>query len=392
MTCYDAVLNKFQPLLKPGTEFTEEDIDLPHFEPDLVCKLIKSAIQVFSHQETLIRVPTPATIVGDIHGNMSDLLHILQRFPHYKSESLLFLGDYVDRGAHSIAVITLLLALLCKYPKRVFLIRGNHEFSHVNRMYGFFSEIINTYFGDDLWDEFQTVFAWMPLAAVVGDKIFCVHGGLSPQLKGLHQIKDLARPIENYDDDPMVSDLVWSDPNEGVSMYADNERGSGVLFGYQAMRDFLTGVGMKVLVRAHQCVADGYSVFGQSAGVTVFSSSEYCSLMHNRCGVLYVNDKGNIEIYSFCSDDFGVAPPKLVMAVRKDLGMRKVFQPTQPAQPAPKPGMKKKEPETPAKNEKTQQRAGRQHAYSTAPRGLASPVRHAPPPKAVFRKIPITVR
>lgn len=391
MACYDVVLTQYRSLLTPGTSVSEIDTIFPHIAPELLCQLIQEAGDVLRSQPTLLHIPAPVTIVGDIHGNICDLLRILQRFSHYTSESILFLGDYVDRGFHSLEVITLLFALLCKYPRNVFLIRGNHEFSHVNRMYGFYDEVMLIYKNEDIWQEFQLAFSWMPLAAVVSNRVFCVHGGLSPELGALDQIGEVKRPIHSYDVDAMVSDLVWSDPDDNVSMFTDNQRGSGVLFGTDATRQFLKGSKLKLLIRAHQCVAEGFATFGQNAGVTVFSSSEYCSLLHNKCGVVYIHDNGRVDIYSFKAD-FGSTSPVVTMTIGKEIGMQHVSAPSR--QPS-RPGTAKKETRATRSRAASQkpppQRTTRQRAYSSSPRNVAAPVRQAPPPSTVFRKIPITI-
>jgi diadenosine tetraphosphatase ApaH/serine/threonine PP2A family protein phosphatase len=268
----------------------------------------------------------PCTIVGDIHGSIQDLIHILRKFPSYSdSACLLFLGDYVDRGPRSIDVIVLLLALVCCHPSRVFLLRGNHEFSHINRLYGFYDEIRTTYRSPELWDAFNTLFGFLPLAAVVGDTAFCVHGGLSPGLLSVDQLAGIELPIANYESDPMIADLVWSDPHDVVGGFATNHRGSGVLFGTDAVKAFLGAAGLRFLVRAHQCVADGFLAFAQNAGMTLFSSSEYCRLQHNKCGVLAMRGKGTVELFSL-GDDWATARPKVKMAVNQGIGLRRIFE------------------------------------------------------------------
>ena len=328
------VLREYEPLFKPNAAISEES--LPRFDAPVISELAKAAVEVLSSQGTLLELPAPATLVGDVHGNICDLLRILQKFGNF-DETLLFLGDYVDRGSHSLEVITLLLALLCKYPNKVFLLRGNHEFGHLNKMYGFYEEMKSRYGSDDLWNEIQTVFAWLPLAAVVGGKIFCVHGGLSPGITTLDQIREIQRPLMNYDNDSRISDLVWSDPHDTVAKFAENHRGCGMFFGADAVKEFLTGVGLKLLVRAHQCVADGFCTFAQNIGVTLFSSSEYCRLMHNKCGVMCVRPKGRIELYSVDAKGVGFATPKQTMSLGKQLGMKRVFpnrNPVMPRRPA----------------------------------------------------------
>jgi diadenosine tetraphosphatase ApaH/serine/threonine PP2A family protein phosphatase len=299
MEAFEVVLAKYAPLLDSMPEPLDPTMTPPLIDLPVLEDLCKCAVAVLSNGKALISLPEPILIVGDVHGNIADLIRILRIFPDYSSSlTLLFLGDYVDRGVHSVAVITLLLALLCKYPSQVFLLRGNHEFSHINRVYGFYDEVIFLYHSESLWSLFQKVFAYLPLAATVSSKLFCVHGGLSPDLRTLDQIAQLPLPIVDYFSNPMIADLVWSDPNDTIATFENNHRGSGVLFGTTAVRQFLADAGLRALVRAHQCVVDGCMLFAQNCGVTVFSSSEYSRIQPNRAGVVRLPGNGRVELLS----------------------------------------------------------------------------------------------
>jgi hypothetical protein len=197
---------------------------VPVIEADVICRLVESAIGILARSSVLISLPSPIVFVGDLHGSMPDLCHILHVFGTPPETRYLFLGDYVDRGPASIAVICVILALLCKYPDKISLLRGNHEFAHINRAYGFLAEISREYEGDDLWNLFQDLFSWIPLAAIVHNSIFCVHGGLSPGLKDINALKNLTLPIPNYFSDPMIADLVWSDPLDQSRGFVTNTR------------------------------------------------------------------------------------------------------------------------------------------------------------------------
>ncbi|OHT13726.1 Ser/Thr protein phosphatase [Tritrichomonas foetus] len=324
MKSYEIVFTEFQPYLN-GTKDLKDSI--PSFDESIVHDLIETSIDKLSKMPTVLNIYAPAYVIGDIHGNIQDLVNILSRFHDYTTQHFLFLGDYVDRGVHSVEVMVLLLAMMCKFPNNFFMIRGNHEFAHINRLYGFYEEIMIVYRNQDLWLDFNDLFGWLPLAAVVNNQVFCVHGGLSPLLDQVESLNDLQRPIDNYDNCPLVSDLVWSDPHDQVETYADNHRGSGVLFGEVALQNFLTKNKLKIVIRAHQCMADGFSTFATNTGITVFSSSEYCRLMHNKCGVVKIFPKGRVEMFSFSADNFDVTEPKSVMVMNKNtIGMRRVIK------------------------------------------------------------------
>lgn len=303
MQPHEEVLAAYKPFLTGAIkDISETRTIFPKFEASLIQKLVENSISLMTKVPTLAKVSSQAVIIGDLHGSITDLINLFSKFLENENTNYVFLGDYVDRGLHSIPVITLLLAFFNKYPDKITLIRGNHEFSHINQLYGFYDEILSVYEDESLWDSFQIFFAWLPLAAIIDSSVFCVHGGLSPLLSNANQIDEIRRPIYDYDNQPMIADLVWSDPNDTVQTYVESHRGSGVLFGTDALRSFLIRSNLKLLVRAHQCVADGFSLFSSSMGVTVFSCSDYCRLIHNKCGSIKYCQQDQIELYSFSSE------------------------------------------------------------------------------------------
>jgi len=107
----------------------------------------------------------------------------------------LLLGDYVDYGKQSLETICLLLAYKIKYPENFFLLRGNHECASINRRYGFYDECKFRY-NIKIWKTFTDVFNCLPVAAIIDEKIFYVHGGLSPDLVSMEQIRRIMRPTD----------------------------------------------------------------------------------------------------------------------------------------------------------------------------------------------------
>ncbi|KAH0792107.1 Ser/Thr protein phosphatase [Histomonas meleagridis] len=312
------ILEPFLQYFDKDFDFTSKSIEVPEFDINILEGLCNQSIEELQNtKSSLIEIDGSFAIVGDLHGNIKDLIKIFHIFGVPPETKYLFLGDFVDRGQESIAVVSLVLAFVCLYPGKVFLIRGNHEFSHINRAYGFYEEIMTKYNSEELWLLFQQVFSWFPLAAIIQNKIFCVHGGLSPLLNNVQTLRDLSLPIYNYLQNSMISDLVWSDPNDGIQGFHLNHRGSGQVFGPDTVDTFLRNNNLQLLIRGHQCTFSGFRPFANFEGVTLFSSSEYCMTFNNKCGVITFR---NNEISFYClQEDFDCdIMPQATMCLQVD--------------------------------------------------------------------------
>jgi len=190
------------------------------------------------------------SILGDVHGQYYDMLRLFEYGKFPPDANYLFLGDYVDRGKQSLETICLLLAYKVKYPENFFLLRGNHECASINRIYGFYDECKRR-FSVKLWKLFTECFNCLPVAAIIDEKILCMHGGLSPELNTMDQIKRLIRPTD-VPDQGLLCDLLWSDPDPEVQGWGDNERGVSYTFGSDVTSIFLKKHGLDLICRAHQ--------------------------------------------------------------------------------------------------------------------------------------------
>jgi hypothetical protein len=206
---------------------------------------------------------------------------------------IVFLGDYVDRGTYSLDVLLLLLTLKCANPHNVFLIRGNHEFASVNEEYGFKAEMADRFPDSNLWAHCNTVFSYLPFAVDLGKLAVCLHGGIGPKVSSLRSIAKLTLPIENSEGDDNISQIVWGDPSHDTEYFMASARGRGSLFGRMAIREFLQNTGHEKLIRAHECVTDGFSIYCQC--VTVFSSSNYCNRA-NIAAFVYFAEDGKMDV------------------------------------------------------------------------------------------------
>ncbi|KAF2239012.1 Metallo-dependent phosphatase [Viridothelium virens] len=194
-------------------------------------------------------------------------------------QNFIFLGDFVDRGYFSLETFTLLMCLKAKFPDKVTLVRGNHESRQITQVYGFYEECQTKYGNASVWKSCCQVFDFLALAAIVDGKVLCVHGGLSPEIRTLDQIRVVARAQE-IPHEGAFCDLVWSDP-EDVDTWAVSPRGAGWLFGDKVSSEFNHVNGLQLIARAHQLVNEGYKYhFKDKDVVTVWSAPNYCY----RCG------------------------------------------------------------------------------------------------------------
>jgi len=182
----------------------------------------------------------------------------------------------------------LLLAYKIKYPENFFLLRGNHECASINRIYGFYDECKRRY-SIKLWKTFTDCFNCLPVAAIVDEKILCMHGGLSPDLQRLDQISRIMRPTD-VPDTGLLCDLLWSDPDKDVTGWGENDRGVSYTFGADVVSRFLDEHDLDLICRAHQVVEDGYEFFAKRQLVTVFSAPNYCGEFDNAGAMMSVDD------------------------------------------------------------------------------------------------------
>ena len=237
----------------------------------------------------LLELGANVNICGDIHGQYYDLLHLFELGGYPPESNYLFLGDYVDRGKQSIETISLLFAYKIKYPNNFFILRGNHECALINRVYGFFDECKRRY-NVKIWKIFIECFNCLPIAAVIDDNIFCVHGGLSPDLNFLSQIKGILRPTD-VPDYGLLCDILWSDPDCDLKDdFGENERGISVTYSKKSIEKFLKDNQLDLICRAHQVVEDGYEFFANKILVTVFSAPNYCDMFDNSGAMMCVDE------------------------------------------------------------------------------------------------------
>ena len=265
---------------KPGkqVDLKEEEIKF----------LIDKSLTIIKEQKMLVELEATLHVCGDIHGQYYDLLRIFEHCGYPDDYNYLFLGDYVDRGKQSLETVCLLLCYKIKYPDKVTLLRGNHESSVTNRIYGFYDECKRRY-NVKLWKNFTELFNYLPVAALIDDKILCMHGGLSPDLKSIQNIQEISRPTD-IPDTGLLCDLLWSDPDKEATDYDENDRGVSVIFGEKVVIDFNKKNDLDLIIRAHQVVDDGYEFFANRQLITIFSAPNYCGEFDNSAGIMIIDE------------------------------------------------------------------------------------------------------
>ncbi|KAI9680298.1 MAG: serine/threonine protein phosphatase Pzh1 [Trizodia sp. TS-e1964] len=252
-----------------------------------IIAICSAAREVFLSQPALLELSAPVKIVGDVHGQYPDLIRMFEMCGFPPQANYLFLGDYVDRGKQSLETILLLMCYKLKYPENFFLLRGNHECANVTRVYGFYDECKRRC-NIKIWKTFVDTFNTLPIAAIVASKIFCVHGGLSPSLSHMDDIRQISRPTD-VPDYGLLNDLLWSDPADMDTDWEANERGVSYCFGKKVILEFLQRHDFDLVCRAHMVVEDGYEFFTDRILVTVFSAPNYCGEFDNWGAVMSVS-------------------------------------------------------------------------------------------------------
>uniref|UniRef100_A0AC34QMB3 Serine/threonine-protein phosphatase n=1 Tax=Panagrolaimus sp. JU765 TaxID=591449 RepID=A0AC34QMB3_9BILA len=283
-------------LLKKHLTYTDEKIE---YDTSELLRLIKDAKDLLMAESSLLEVKVPVIIIGDIHGQYLDLHRIFKMTgksadkPGQNSRRFLFLGDYVDRGPQSLECIVCLLVHKLAFPRYFNMLRGNHESMAINRVYGFYQELRDRFSEEDsnvLWKAFNDLFSYLPLAALVHGRILCMHGGISPQLNSLDDIRRIKRPLEEPNSNHLACDLLWSDPMIDLSGYTVNViRGVSYYFGENAVVDVCNKLGIDLIVRAHQMMMNGYGFFCKRRLLTVFSAPRYYPEKNNKGAVLKID-------------------------------------------------------------------------------------------------------
>lgn len=278
-------------------------------EASAAIKIIKDGAAVLRREKNLLHVEAPVTICGDIHGQFYDLMRLFEIGGSLMDIKYLFLGDYVDRGSFSIECVLYLWALKIIYPDRIFLLRGNHECSHLTEYFTFKQECKVKY-SLAVYGVCLAAFNCLPLAAVMNKQFFCVHGGLSPEIDTLDDIDNIKRFKEIPSSGPMC-DLLWSDPQEGFDeeecedhFRTNVTRGCSYTYNYKACCEFLNRNNLLSIVRAHEVQNEGFRIYkkndatGFPSLITIFSAPNYLDTYGNKAAVIKY-DQNTMNVRQF---------------------------------------------------------------------------------------------
>ncbi|ODQ52050.1 Metallo-dependent phosphatase [Saitoella complicata NRRL Y-17804] len=275
---------------------------LPEADLKHLCEMVK---ELLMEESNIQPVNSPVTVCGDIHGQFYDLMELFRVGGQVPDTNYIFMGDFVDRGYFSLETFTLLMCLKARYPDRITLLRGNHESRQITQVYGFYDECNTKYGNANVWKYCCQVFDFLTLAAIIDGSILCVHGGLSPEIKTLDQIRVVARAQE-IPHDGAFCDLMWSDP-EDVGTWAVSPRGAGWLFGDKVTSQFNHINDLKLIARAHQLVQEGYKYHFEGKNlVTVWSAPNYCYRCGNVASIMQVEEgqeEPTFKIFNAVPDD-----------------------------------------------------------------------------------------
>lgn len=253
-------------------------------------------------------VNVPITQCGDIHGQFYDLQEQFSKSGKIPKTKYMFMGDFVDRGYHSVETIQLLFCYKVQYPDRVTQQRGNHECRQITQSYGFYDECQRKYGSSNVWRYFVDVFDYLSISSLINNRIFCVHGGQSPDLASIDEIRLVHRNGEIPHQGPFC-DLMWSDP-EDIVEWAISPRGAGWVFGSQptAMFNYINNT--ELICRAHQLMMEGYMyMFNEKSLLTIWSAPNYCYRCNNVASVLELYENFDREIIRFNASSTSIPTP-----------------------------------------------------------------------------------
>jgi serine/threonine-protein phosphatase 2B catalytic subunit len=294
---------------------------------DQTMLILKKVMKIFKKEPNLLKLKKmPINVVGDTHGQFYDTVKLFEVGGKVSVGNYLFLGDYVDRGVYSVETILFLYVLKINYPDRIFMLRGNHECRHLTSYFTFKNEVMHKYQKNnytaeppssltsvDIYKAFCISFNCLPIAAVLNDQYFCVHGGISPELDSVEDVNTkIGDRFKEIPSSGLFCDLLWSDPldeyddsNETELFLENTQRGCSYMYTYHAITQFLERNDLLCVIRAHEAQDYGYRMYKNSAKfnfptlITIFSAPNYLDTYNNKAAILkFENNTMNIRQFN----------------------------------------------------------------------------------------------
>lgn len=284
-------------VMNPSPELlTDEPDTVSELTPPDIKELISEVRPLLEKENPLVEIPQEnVLVVGDMHGDFKAAKYIVNLWKTHEYDNLVFLGDYVDRGTQQLETINFLLALKRVYPRRVILLRGNHETPSVNSFYGFSSVCIKT-FGKEaktMYNEYNILFSYLSPASIF-KRIFLVHGGIPSRLDNFKDINLIQKGDLDADND-ILGQMLWNDPSEYYPGFKPNwERGVHYTFGREVFLKFLETHDITMVVRAHEVFLEGYKYFFDQKLLSIFSSPNY--RMGNKAKIAEISEEGEVSL------------------------------------------------------------------------------------------------
>ncbi len=267
-------------------------------------ELLEEMRQLFIKEPNLIKIPKgPCIFIGDTHGDLGASKEIIKKFVDNQDLTLIFLGDYVDRGANQLENVLYLLLLKREFPNRIILLRGNHEEQEMNWSYGF-ANLLDQKFAEnatEVFNHFQETFAQLPLCVLTWNRIFGVHGGIPISMDKLaitlKQISQIKRGLINLNEfDSLTAQLLWNDPKENVSEAMPSSRGIGYYFGKKPFLEFSQENEIQLVIRSHEVFQEGYKYFFNNKLISIFSALDYVYLHGIHAKIMRIEANGDLKL------------------------------------------------------------------------------------------------
>ncbi|KWU41314.1 protein phosphatase 5 [Rhodotorula sp. JG-1b] len=289
-------------------------------------QILLGAFDVLKEEPTLVDVPIPegqtVDVIGDVHGQYYDFLHLLSLTGKPSpTHTLVFNGDLVDRGSWSTEILLTVLAYKWLFPKNVFINRGNHETTDMNRVYGYEGEA-NKKYGAQAYKLSEEVFTALPLSTLITasssprpdaapnppnptlhknvKRFFVVHGGLfSKDGVTLDDIRKIPRmSLKQPGQEGLMCEMLWTDPQDADGR-GPSKRGVGLGFGPDVTRRWTELNEVTAVIRAHEVRQGGYSVEHDGRLITVFSAPNYVDQVGNLAAFARIDETGEIKYTTF---------------------------------------------------------------------------------------------